>query len=191
MKKVFMVHGFMGFPNGGFRPWLMDELNKKNIYACALPMPDPDYPEKSKWVNEIKHAVPEINEEIFLIGHSLGVPAILRYLEDVPEGVKIGGAVLISGPCSIIRLEDIESKIRRIDNFFDKDFNFKKIKESCKNFLIIHGENDDRVPLEHAKIISENLDCDLVIVPNGGHLNGSNGWKELPQALEGLLNMFK
>lgn len=180
----------MGFPNGGFRPWLMSELNKQGVYACALPMPDSDYPEKSKWVNEINHAVPKINEEIFLVGHSLGVPAVLRYLENVPGGRKIGGAILVSGPCSVIRPEDKDSKIRRTDNFLDKDFDFKKIKESCANFLVIHGEDDDRVPLQHAKIISKKLNCELVTIPNGGHLNGSNGWKELPQALNGLLNML-
>ena len=46
MKKVFIVHGFEGEPNGGWRPWLMGELAKKDIYACALPMPIPSSPNK-------------------------------------------------------------------------------------------------------------------------------------------------
>ena len=82
MKKVFIVHGFGGIPNGGWIPWLMQELAKSRIYACALPMPESKEPVVSKWVEEITHAVNNSPEdEIFLFGHSLGVPAVLRYLE--------------------------------------------------------------------------------------------------------------
>jgi len=44
MKKVFIIHGFEGEPNGGWRPWLMRELAKFDVYASALPMPTPEKP---------------------------------------------------------------------------------------------------------------------------------------------------
>jgi len=44
MKKVFIIHGFEGSPNGGWRPWLMAELEQHDVYACALSMPNPDNP---------------------------------------------------------------------------------------------------------------------------------------------------
>jgi len=91
MKKVFIVHGFGGEPNGGWRPWLMGELAKKDIYACALPMPTPEEPKKEEWVKAITDAIKIPNEEIFLVGHSLGVPAILHYLENLVAG----GGVLV------------------------------------------------------------------------------------------------
>jgi hypothetical protein len=34
MKKVFIIHGFQGKPNGGWRPWLEGELALLDIYAC-------------------------------------------------------------------------------------------------------------------------------------------------------------
>lgn len=191
MKKVFMVHGFMGEPNGGWRPWLMGELSKKDIYACALPMPNPDNPQKDEWIKTISDAVGDANEEIFLVGHSLGVPAILRYLETLSESKKIGGAILVSGPFKIINPENITSKLRKIDNFLDIPFDFEHMKKVCQKFTVIHGDNDEEVPFEHAINISENLNCVLVSVPNGGHLNGSAGWNELPQALKVLEEMMK
>lgn len=190
MKKVFMVHGFNGEPNGGWRPWLMGELAKKDIYACALPMPAPDNPNKNEWVKTIREAISIPSEEIFLVGHSLGVPAILRYLETLDKNQKIGGAILVSGPCSILQPEDKEARIRKIDNFLNTPFNFNYIKEKAKSFSVIHGDDDDKVPVEHAGIISKNLDCELIIVPNGKHLSGSVGWHELPQLLESLEKMF-
>jgi hypothetical protein len=76
MKKVFIIHGFQGSPNGGWRPWLMVELDKLDIYACALPMPTPDEPKCEEWVAEIAGVIPEVNEDIFLVGPMVGMGLI-------------------------------------------------------------------------------------------------------------------
>lgn len=186
MKKVFMVHGLNGEPNGGWRPWLMGELAKKDIYACALPMPTPNKPEEKEWINTIKEAVRVPSEEIFLVGHSLGVPAVLRYIESLNENEKIGGAVLVSGPAFEISRPGYEE----VNTFLHTPFNFEHIKNICKNFSVIHGDNDTAVPFSDGEYFSKNLSCDLISVPNGGHLNGSAGWRELPQLLESLEKMF-
>lgn len=191
MKKVFMVHGFMGEPNGGWRPWLMGELYKDSIYACALSMPSPNNPIKNEWVKTIQDVVDLENDEVFLVGHSLGTPAILRYLESVPEGHSIAGAVLVSGATSKLEVDNPESKIRRIDNFFETPFDFDHIKKVCKKFAVIHGDNDEKVPFSHAEKLSNALDCELISVKNGGHLNSQAGWDKLPQVLEVLQKMIK
>ncbi|MFA5932187.1 MAG: alpha/beta hydrolase [Candidatus Paceibacterota bacterium] len=186
MKKIFMVHGFQGSPNGGWRPWLMGKLADEDIYACALPMPNPEKPNREEWVKTITNAVGVPNEEIFLVGHSLGVPAILRYLETLKRDQKIGGAVLVSGPAFEIKKDDHKD----VNKFINKSFDFKHIKEVCKKFVVIHGDNDTQVPFSDAEFLSENLYCPLVSIPNGGHLNGGSGWRELPKLLESLEKMF-
>ncbi len=99
MKKVFIIHGFAATPNGGWRSWLMSELSTKNIYASALAMPTPAQPVLSEWVKEIsRHVERNKNDEIYLVGHSLGSSAILRHLESAPAGLIIAGAVLVSCP---------------------------------------------------------------------------------------------
>jgi hypothetical protein len=129
MKKVFIVHGFNGEPNGGWRPWLMGELAKKEIYACALPMPSPESPIKEEWVRTISESIKNPNEEIFLVGHSLGVPAILRYLETLKEDQRINGAFLVSGPLNIIPKDGYQN----VNKFLDTPFDFEYIKK----FVII------------------------------------------------------
>lgn len=186
MKKVFIIHGFEGKPNGGWRPWLMGELNKKDIYACALPMPNPEAPTKEEWVQTIKNAVEEPTEEIFLVGHSLGSPAILRYLETLSKAQKIGGVVLVSGPAFEIKKDGYEL----VDKFLNMPFNFEDIKNVCNHFAVIHGDNDINVPFSNAEYLAEKLSCDLISIPNGGHLSGWEGCTELPQLLESLEKMF-
>ena len=184
MKKVFIIHGFEGTPNGGWRPWLMGELERQEIYACALSMPTPENPVCKEWIDEIsRHIERNVKDEIYLVGHSLGTPAILRYLENA-QARPILGAVLVSGPSE-------KNNNRKIDNFLEKNFNFEKIKSNCKEFYIIHGNNDRNVPVANAEFLSQNLSGELIVVKNGGHLNGSSGWFELPQCLTALNKMMK
>jgi predicted alpha/beta hydrolase family esterase len=180
MKKVFIVHGFEGSPNGGWRPWLMGELEKRDIYACALSMPDPEAPVCYKLVEEISRHINK-DDEVYLVGHSLGASAILRYLESAPAG--IAGAVLVSGPIE-------KNRNNKIDSFLDKPFDWKNIKSKASEFVIIHGDTDPNVPLNDAEILSKELDGELIIVKNGGHLNGSSGWLALPQCLNSLVEMM-
>jgi len=176
----------MGTPNGGWKPWLMIELNKINVYACSLPMPNPDEPKCHEWVEEISRNIPKVTEDIFLIGHSLGSAAILNYLEILEGDEKLGGVFLVSGPCEKLEIDNPNSKIRKIDNFFSNPFDFKKIKTKSNNFIIIHGDNDDKVPMQHAEKTSKELGGELIVVNNGGHLSDMNGFYSLPQLLEKL-----
>lgn len=184
MKKVFIIHGFEGSPNGGWRPWLMAELEKQNIYACALSMPNPSNPIPSKWIQEIsRHVDVNKRDQIYLIGHSLGVPAILLYLENT-KAKNIGGIVLISGPI-------FKTTKEKVDQFLNKPFNFEKIKSKVKKVVVIHGDNDRSVSLDQGETLAEKLNSEIIVIKNGGHLNGSAGWFTLPQCLESLNKMMK
>lgn len=185
MKKIFIIHGFGSKPNGGWRPWLMAELDKKDIYACALSMPNPQSPVCDEWVEEITRNVEKNkDDEIYLVGHSLGVPAILRYLEISPKTAKILGVVLVSGRCQ-------PDGGKKMESFMKDGFDYQTIKSKTKKFSIIYGDNDPLVPVINATILSKELNGDLTIIKNGGHLNGSAGWTSLPQCLEALNQMMK
>ncbi len=183
MKRVIIVHGFGGWPNGGWRAWLMVELDKLETYGCAIPLPDENNPDPKKWVEAIEYHVNMYREDdVYLVGHSLGSTAILRYME--AKKAKLAGVVLVSAP-----IESVENK--KITNFLSNPFDFKKIKKGAKQFLIIHGADDQRVSVSQAIKLAHNLGVSPQLIKNGGHLTGSEGWKELPQVLEGLINMFK
>jgi len=184
MKKVFIIHGFEGSPNGGWRPWLMAELEKENVYACALSMPNPNNPILPEWIQEIsRHVDVNKRDQIYLIGHSLGVPAILRYLENT-EAKNIKGIILVSGPI-------FKTVKKKIDKFLNEPFNFEKIQSKVKKVVVIHGDNDRSVSLKQGETSAKELNGELIIVRNGGHLNGSSGWFTLPQCLKSLNKMMK
>src|SRR5690606_15060837 len=120
--------------------------------------------------------------EIYLVGHSLGVPAILRYLEK-DGAYKIAGTILVSGP-------NKKNGNRKIDSFLETGFDYKAIKEKAGKVAVIHGDNDPYVPFSDAEELSRELGGELIAIPSGGHLNGSAGYTELPECLMALEKMF-
>lgn len=189
MKHVYIVHGFEGKPNGAWRPWLMSELEKLDVYACALPMPSPYTPQCEDWMDEISRHVKANPDETYLIGHSLGVVAILNYLQTHTLRSQFAGVILISGPIASNPEFSIEMH-NKLQNFFFAPFNFSNLKNKAKNFCVIHGDNDPVVPFSHAQTLARGLNCELVSVKNGGHLNGSSGFYTLPILLEKLKSFF-
>ncbi|MEA3398936.1 MAG: alpha/beta fold hydrolase [Patescibacteria group bacterium] len=181
-EKIFIIHGFKGKPNGGWRPWLMSELAKDDIYTCALLMPKPGNPRKKEWTETIKRATDMFErDKIYLVGHSLGVPAILRYLEETDK--KIRGVILVSGP--------FKNDLNIFNSFYDSNFDFERIKKNCERFLVIHGVDDELVPFSESILLANKLNCKVVPIENGGHLNGQSNCYELPEIRDGLLKMIK
>ncbi len=170
MKKVFIVHGFVGIPNGGWIPWLMEELAKNKIFACALAMPNPKNPSVPEWIEEISHAVNNApDDEIYLVGHSLGATAVMKYLESIPNEKKVSGVVLISGLISPLDPENSKSNYRAIDSFVVPSIYFEKVKNKSDKFILLHSVDDPAVPFAHAEIISKELNCKLVKVDKYKH----------------------
>lgn len=177
-QKVFLVHGYKTTSNGAWFPWLGAELKKRAVYACALDMPTPEVPLRDEWVAEIARAVDRhAGSEIYLVGHSLGVAAILDYLQDA-KGKPVKAAVLVAG------------RITPSQNLatvgFYQNFDYEKIKSMCGGFSVIHATDDDMVPHENGVTLAEGLGVELTTLPSGKHLTGSQGVYELPQALAAL-----
>jgi len=183
MKKVFIIHGFNGYPNGAWRPWLMGELRKDDVYACSLPMPSPDRPMVDQWVKTISTAVGDPIRSIFLVGHSLGAPAILRYLETIPFPERIGGVVLVSGPYE--NLKDEDHKV--LESFFQTPFDFEHIKKVCDKFVVIHSTDDSIVPFKDSILLANKLSCEVTSLSKGNHFSGIYEFPELLKALEEII----
>lgn len=184
MKKVFIVHGLEGSPNGGWRPWLMGELQKLNVYACALSMPNQNNPKCNEWVEEIaRHVERNKEDELYLVGHSLGVPTILHYLEQASPDIHIAGTVLVSGPSEKISNE-------KAKGFLETPIDFEKVVSKVSHFAVIHGDDDPVVPIGNGGFLAEKLHCDLIVIHQGKHLNGSAGFYQLPECLTALQEMF-
>ena len=96
-KRVFIIHGWDGYPEEGIFPWLKKELQNRGFSVFNPSMPELLRPKIKVWVEFLKEQVGALDENTFLFGHSIAAQIILRYLESLPEDTKIGGAVFLAG----------------------------------------------------------------------------------------------
>ncbi|MCG2724381.1 alpha/beta hydrolase [archaeon] len=121
-----------------------------------------------------------------VIGHSLGCAFLLNVLEKANKPVK--SAFLVAGFVSAINNPKLDAINR---SFWDKKFDWKKIKSNCRNFIVYHSDNDPYVSLEKGNELAEQLGSSLKIIKNAGHFNKNSGYLKFDMLLEDVKNTLQ
>lgn len=185
-NRVFIVHGWDGYPEEGWFPWLKKELEAKGCRVEVPAMPEPAAPKIEAWVSHLAKVAGEVDENTFFVGHSIGCQTILRYLESLPEHKKIGGAIFVAGWFTLMDPKTNEEK-EIAKPWLETPIDFIKIKHHTVNFFAIFSDNDEFVPLSDKGLFEQKLGAKTAIEHNKGHFSGSDGIKELPIVLEKIL----
>lgn len=188
-KRVFIVHGWGGYPEEGWFPWLKKELEQKNFKVFALSMPDTDEPKIETWVPFLAKQVGEPTENDYFVGHSMGCQTIMRYLETI-GGKKVGGVVLAAGFFHLQNLED-ENEEKIAKPWLETKIDLEKVSKTEKNFVAIFSDNDPFVPLSDVEIFKDKLGAKIIIEHDKGHFDEESEIKELPIVLDSILEMSK
>ncbi|MDO8601944.1 MAG: alpha/beta fold hydrolase [bacterium] len=191
MKQVFIVHGWDGSPEEGWFPWLKAELEKRGFSVQVPAMPSPSEPRPETWVPYLASAVGKPDVNTYFVGHSIGCQTIMRYLETLPAGVRVGGAVFVAGWLKLTdSLSDLEKKIAQ--PWLTTPIDFKKIRSILPRTSAIFSPTDTWVIPENEQLFKDNFGAQIVRVacPGGnGHFSGSDGVTELPEALAAILRI--
>jgi len=181
--NVVIIHGWGANSNSNWFPWLKKELEDKNIKTSVPNLPNTQNPILADWLDHISKNI-KINKNTILIGHSLGVPCILRFLEKLNKNNKVKAAYLVSG-------FDRSLDITELDNFIDKPFNWNKIRNSSEKFTIINSDNDPYIPINIGNELAKNLGEKLLIEHNAGHINEPGGYLSYQRLLNLILENTK
>ncbi len=193
MKRAFIIHGWEGFPEEGWFPWLKRELESKGFQVEVPQMPDAANPRIFNWVPKVAEVVGVPDENTYLIGHSMGCQTIARYLETLPEGVRVGGVAFVAGFFNgLSGLED-DAEVWDVRNhWLDTPIDLAKVKFHMNKGVAIFSDNDPYVPLDNQDDFRDKLGCKVLIEHNKGHFSGpSDNITELPVVLEELLEISK
>src|SRR5438552_1236657 len=137
---VVLVHGWKGWPNNAWFPWLRVELDSRGFTTEALDLPTPWIPRRGPWSKKILESIK--SPDTILVGHSLGCAAILCALE-MYDGLPITKVVLVSG----FGRPFLPSKLLKW-NWFPCEIDFKSVKRKSKSWTVIHAMGDPLVPFE-------------------------------------------
>ncbi len=183
MKRVVIVHCWEGTPDYCWYPWLRDELRPMRIHTFIPQMPETEAPKLDRWLPSLQEVIGEPDEELILVGHSIGCATIMRYLETLKEGEKIAGVVFVAGYTDNLGFDELS-------NFFQGPFAWEKIKQHVEHAVYIYSDNDPFVPVHHAEVFKQMLGAELVEKKGAGHFSGSvDGEKaciELPEVRDAV-----
>ena len=190
-KRVFIVHGWDGYPEEGWFPWLKKELEAKGFKVFVPQLPDAGNPRIQKWVPALTKAVGNPDQQTYFVGHSIGCQTILRYLENLPADKKVGGAVFVAGWFTLMNLKTDEEK-EIAQPWLETLIDFKRVKQHTKKFFALFSDDDEVVPQENKKLFEERLGAKTAIEHKKGHFSGGrDGITELPIVLKSLLELTK
>ncbi len=185
--KAYIVHGWGGSPKEGWLSWLKKELEKKGFEVKSLAMPDTNEPKIKEWLDHLsKIAKPD--ENTVMMGHSMGCQTILRYLEKLPQDVKIRAAIFVAGFVNLTDETFEDEEDRKIAKpWLETPIDFEKVKKHCDNFITIFSDNDPYVPLSDSKIFKDKLDAKIIVEKNKGHFTEEDEIFGLPIVLKEIL----
>lgn len=192
MKRIFLIHGWSGNPNGDWISWLKNQLEKFGYQVFNPEMPDADNPVIDKWVAKLSEVVGTPDKETYFVGHSIGCQAILRYLDSYSFKPleKVGGAVFVAGWFNLKNLEDKETE-QIAKPWIETPINLNKVKTILPKSTLIISDNDPFDCLEENKQKFAQITTKGIVMPNAGHISGDDGFIELPEVLSELINLLK
>lgn len=184
-KRVFIIHGWGGYPSEHWLPWLKLELEQKGFEVVAPQMPNTNNPVVTQWVGHLSELVGELDEQTYFVGHSTGCQTILRYLEQA-EGKMAGGCVLVAAWFKLEGMESEEEE-RIAEPWMRDDIDYENILSKTSNITVINSSNDDYGAVEENKrLFEERLHAKVQVLENKGHFTEGDGVTQLPEVLEEL-----
>ena len=192
-KRVFVVHGWDGTPEDGWFPWLKRELETRGFEVFIPQLPDAGSPRIHKWVPALAKVVGIPDEQSYFVGHSMGCQTIARYLESLPEGVKIGGVVFVAGFFKrLMGLEDDPDVQETDKHWLGTPINLEKVKSHLPKSAAIFSDDDPWVPVDNQDDFKDILGSEIIIEHGKGHFTGDRDkTTKLPIVLEKIFEFSK
>ena len=189
MPRAIIIHCWEGYPEYCWYPYAKKELEARGFEVKVPALPHTENPKLDEWLTALKEVMGEPDEDLYLIGHSLGCAAIMRYLESLTDNKKIGGVVFVAGFNENVGYDEIQS-------FFETPIDLSRVKAGSKNgFVAIHSDDDPHVDLKYADVFREKLGAEIIIKHNAKHFSGAIEGEEsclkLPDVIAGMEKLSK
>lgn len=135
-------------------------------------MPGSDDAVYGQWQTLFNRIIPLLNEEVILLGHSLGGAFLAKYLVENDFYKKITALILIAAPTS----EEIESL-----GEFKPQRTFRALNQKAEKIYLLYSQDDPVVPISDLKEFQENIEkAKPIIFKDKGHFNQ----EEFPELVE-------
>lgn len=168
-------------PYKSWKSWLIEELGD-DYYFDSPSMPNKDNAKYDEWKIWFERHLSDVQQNVILIGVSLGAMFLAKYLIENNLPVEIKGLFLLAGPCGYFDDDNGNDCI----SFGFQQSDLGKIKGKCEKIIIMHSEDDFVVPYESALEYKKHLpDAELVTFTDKNHFL----IEEFPELLEHIRSL--
>lgn len=172
-SRVIIVHGWDGTPRDGWFPWLKKELQARGFSVAVPQLPDPGKPRIDSWVSKLAETVGTPDAQTYFVGHSMGCQAIARYLESLPAGTKVGGAVFVAGFFKHLSGLENDPATRETDrHWLTAPLDLERARKHLPKSVAIFSDDDPWVPLDNQDDFRDKLGSEIVVEHGKGHFSG-------------------
>ena len=185
MTTIFIIHGAFSNPEENWFPWLKQKLEDLHHKVIVPQFPTPENQSLDNWNKIFADYENEIDDDTIFVGHSLAPAYLLSVLERVNQPIK--GAFFISGCLRLLGDTTFDSINK---TFVDKEFDWLKIKQNCRQFFVYHSDNDPYVPEECANELAGKLGLEPKIIKNAGHFNKAAGYIKFEMLLDDIKSLL-
>ncbi len=178
---ALIVHGTGGSPAIHWFPWLKGELERRGIPTAIPQFPTTEGQSLDAWRKTFAAEIGALSAGHLLFGHSIGAGFVLNLLNRAASPVR--GTFLVAGFLGAIGNPDYDPLNA---TFFSEELDWPTIRRNAGTCFVYAGDNDPYVALDKGVELAERLETELIVIPNGGHLNSHSGFTEFPRLLEDL-----
>lgn len=191
MKRAFIVHGWDGYPEECWFPWLKKELEAKGFQVFVPQLPDAPKPRIQNWVPALMSVVGSVDRDTYFVGHSTGCKTILCYLNQQPAATRVGGIVLVGPWLTKLKTLAEEAPEDQIiaQEWLDAPLDWEKIRTTTGQSVGVFSDNDQYVDLLDAQVMKEKLGSSIVVEHQLGHMGTDVHCTELPSVRNAVLEM--
>ncbi len=170
-KKVLLLHGWGGSDSPHWQSWLASQIAKEYGKVSFLKFSNFDFPQKDLWKEELNKELDSFKPDI-VVCHSLA-NTLWFHLCNEQNLQKVDKLFLIAPP-------SLNSNIEELNSFFPLTIP-KKLY--AKESLIVCSDNDPYMNIDEAKQLQKELNIEMHILENAGHINSDSGYGPWPWIL--------
>jgi predicted alpha/beta hydrolase family esterase len=153
-------------------------LRQQGIDVRIPALPDADAPRLDAWLDTLDAASIGIDDDLLVIGHSLGAVAALHWISRRPQPARIAGLLLVAPPLQA-------TGIPEVDRFLSPAPDLAAARRRVERAGVFVSDVD-RYLLPDPWSVAQRLAAhgfDVTCLPGRGHFAPGSGLTELPEIL--------
>jgi predicted alpha/beta hydrolase family esterase len=133
----------------------------------------------------------KVDNDTYIIGHSLGCMAVIRYMERLPAGARIRGAMIVGGRVETPKkMPDMDPDDREVlIKWIGTPIDWKKVLSHTDNFTGVFSDDDPITPKGESERFKKIVGGRVIMKHAMGHFEEETT-ETLPDVLDAVLEAF-